>query len=174
KTMLHNRKIWFITGISSGLGQALAEAVIQSGDFVIGTFRTDEQAAAFNEKNAQNAYALRMDVTNAADIKQTFSVISQKFGRLDVLVNNAGFGMAGAIEETSLAETRELFESNFLGALQVTQAALPLMRSQKSGHIVRSLGRRNRPAGHPADDCGAGAVSDKICRKRFPPRCPND
>jgi NAD(P)-dependent dehydrogenase (short-subunit alcohol dehydrogenase family) len=135
--MLHNRKIWFITGISSGLGQALAEAVIQSGDFVIGTFRTDEQAAAFNEKNAQNAYALRMDVTNAADIKQTFSVISQKFGRLDVLVNNAGFGMAGAIEETSLAETRELFESNFLGALQVTQAALPLMRSQKSGHIVQ-------------------------------------
>lgn len=130
-------RIWFVTGISSGIGQALAQAVMQSGDFLIGTFRTDEQVAAFNSTTAGNALALRMDVTNADEIKQAFAQISQKFGRLDVLVNNAGFGMAGAIEETSLAETREVFEANFFGALQVTQAALPLMRSQRSGHIVQ-------------------------------------
>ncbi len=130
-------KIWFITGISSGLGKALAEAVIEKGDFVIGTFRNQIQADVFNNAHKDEAFALKMDITKANDLKKGFQIIKKQFGRIDVLVNNAGFGFAGAIEETSETETRQVFEANFFGTLKVTQMALPMMRAQKSGHIVQ-------------------------------------
>lgn len=130
-------RIWFITGISSGLGKALAEVVMQSGDFVVGTFRNARQVEEFNRQYDGKGLALQLDVTRTADISQAFDTLRQRFGRLDVLVNNAGFGFAGAIEEASLAEVRDVFEANFFGTLQVTQAALPLLRQQRGGQILQ-------------------------------------
>ncbi|MCU0324756.1 MAG: oxidoreductase [Spirosomaceae bacterium] len=130
-------KIWFITGISSGLGKALAQTVIESGDFVIGTFRNQTQADAFNNEYKDQAFALTLDITKETEIEYVISLVSEKFGKIDVLVNNAGFGFAGAIEETSTEETREIFEANFFGTLKLTQSFLPFFRQQKSGHIIQ-------------------------------------
>jgi NAD(P)-dependent dehydrogenase (short-subunit alcohol dehydrogenase family) len=135
KTMIP--KIWLITGISSGLGQALARAVIAEGDFVVGTFRSPDQAAAFSQQYAGRALGIRLDVTAPVDIQAAADLVREQFGRLDVLVNNAGVGFAGAIEETSREEVAHVFATNFFGALQVTQAFLPLLRQQRSGHIFQ-------------------------------------
>jgi short-subunit dehydrogenase len=130
-------KIWFITGISSGLGKALAQTVIENGDFVIGTFRSQTQADVFNNQFKDEAFALSLDITNSTEIEKVVKLVNDKFGKIDILVNNAGFGLAGAIEETSTAETREIFEANFFGTLQLTQSFLPIFRQQKSGHIIQ-------------------------------------
>lgn len=131
------KKIWFITGISSGLGKALARSVIDKGDFVIGTFRSQMQADVFNNQHSDKGFALTLDITKTNEIKEAFKLITDKFGKVDVLVNNAGFGLAGAIEETSISESRAIFEANFFGTLQLTQTFLPLFRRQKSGHIIQ-------------------------------------
>jgi short-subunit dehydrogenase len=130
-------KIWFITGISSGLGKALAQTVIEQGDFVIGTFRSQIQADIFNNEHKEEAFGLTLDITKPNEIEKAFKIIKKKFRKIDVLVNNAGFGFAGAIEETSNEEIREIFEANFFGTLRVTQMALPIFRQQKSGHIIQ-------------------------------------
>jgi NAD(P)-dependent dehydrogenase (short-subunit alcohol dehydrogenase family) len=131
------KKIWFITGISSGLGQALAEAVINEGHFVIGTFRQQLQADIFNNKYKEDALGIVLDITDGEKIEQTFDFVAKKFKKIDFLVNNAGFGFAGAIEETTEKEIREVFEANFFGTWQVTKSALPILRTQKSGHIIQ-------------------------------------
>ncbi len=131
------QKIWFITGISSGLGKALAQTVIERGDFVIGTFRSQIEADKFNNQHKYEAFALVLDITKSAEIELAFKQITDKFGKVDVLVNNAGFGFAGAIEETSHTETRQIFEANFFGTLLLTQTFLPLFRQQKNGHIIQ-------------------------------------
>ncbi|MGL4632229.1 MAG: oxidoreductase [Leadbetterella sp.] len=130
-------KIWFITGISSGLGKALAEKVLENGDFVVGTFRNQSQVDAFNDLHKGKALGLTLDITKLQDIENAFQLVSEKLGRVDVLVNNAGYGLAGAIEETSMSEAREIFEANFFGALYLTQTFLPLLRKQRSGHILQ-------------------------------------
>jgi NAD(P)-dependent dehydrogenase (short-subunit alcohol dehydrogenase family) len=130
-------KIWFITGISSGLGKALAQEVMDKGDFVIGTFRSQKESELFNQAHVNKGFAITLDVTNQEQIDTAFQLVNDQFGQIDVLVNNAGFGIAGAIEETSNEETRGIFEANFFGTLRVTQAFLPLFRKQKSGHIIQ-------------------------------------
>lgn len=131
------KKNWFITGISSGLGKAIAQTAIDNGDFVIGTFRDQTQADIFNNHYKGKAVALVLDITKPEQIEKALQVVKEKLVKLDVLVNNAGFGFAGAIEETSMEETREIFEANFFGTLKVTQTFLPLFRQQKSGHIIQ-------------------------------------
>ncbi len=130
-------RIWFITGISSGLGKALAQSVIDNGDFVIGTFRNQLQADEFNNFNKERSYALTLDVTSENEINKAVEQVVEKFGKIDVLVNNAGYGLAGAVEETSIDETRDIFDANFFGALSLTQLFLPIFRQQKSGHIIQ-------------------------------------
>jgi len=132
-----NKKIWLITGVSSGLGKALAEATIKSGDFVIATFRKQTQVDSFKEKHGKSAKAILLDVTDLEGIDKAVSQIQEELGRIDVLVNNAGIGFVGAIEEAAIEDVRKVFEANFFGALKLTQAALPIMREQKSGHIVQ-------------------------------------
>jgi short-subunit dehydrogenase len=132
-----SKKIWFITGISSGLGKALAESVIENGDFVIGTFRNQIQADDFNIVHKEEGFALKMDITKSNEIKRALKLVKTKFGKIDVLVNNAGFGFAGAVEEASDKEIREVFEANFFGTLEVTKQVLPILREQKSGHIIQ-------------------------------------
>jgi NAD(P)-dependent dehydrogenase (short-subunit alcohol dehydrogenase family) len=132
-----NEMIWLITGVSSGLGKALAQSVLDKGDTVFGTFRQTEQAEQFSDHPTGRAFGLVMDVTRHDEIREAYDIVLAKTGRLDVLVNNAGFGFAGAVEETSLAEAREVFEANFFGALAITQTFLPLFREQRSGHILQ-------------------------------------
>jgi len=132
-----DNKVWLITGISSGLGKALAEAVIEKGDFVIGTFRSKSQVEAFNKANNKNAKAILLDITNEDDIEKGVNNIISEYQKIDVLVNNAGVGFVGAIEETSIQEVRSVFESNFFGTLKLTQSVLPFMRKEKNGHIIQ-------------------------------------
>lgn len=131
------KKIWLITGISSGLGKALAQSAVKSECFVIGTFRNQSQVDEFNAQNEGNGFAFKLDITNEIDIQRTVESIISKFGRIDVLVNNAGVGFVGAIEETSMEEVREVFEANFFGTLKLTQAVLPFMRKERKGNIVQ-------------------------------------
>jgi len=130
-------RIWFITGISSGLGKALAESVMASGDFVIGTFRKQSQVEEFNKKFAVTAHSVLLEITDEKSIERTIDIIISKYGRIDVLVNNAGIGFVGAVEETSMDEVRCVFEANVFGTLKLTQAVLPHMRKEKNGHIVQ-------------------------------------
>ncbi|UZO80370.1 oxidoreductase [Aquimarina sp. ERC-38] len=130
-------KNWLITGISSGLGKVLAESVIQNGDFVIGTFRNQKQVTDFNAKYKNKAHSILLDITDEHNIEENVLNIIDKFGKIDVLVNNAGIGFVGAIEETSMAEVKEVFNANFFGTLKLTQAVLPYMRKEKSGNIVQ-------------------------------------
>lgn len=135
--MMHSTRIWFITGISGGLGKALTDCVLAHGDFVIGTFRNAGQAAGFNAANTGRGFALVLDLTQPDQIRQAVQTVTDQFGTIDVLVNNAGFGFAGAIEEASDAEIRAVFEANFFGTIALTQAFLPLFRQQKRGHIIQ-------------------------------------
>lgn len=131
------KKFWLVTGISSGLGKALAEAIMERGDFVIGTFRQQEQVDTFNNDNKENGFALKLDLAKDEEIANAVKLIIEKFGKIDVLVNNAGYGMAGAIEETTMEEVRSLFEVNLFGALELTQQVLPHMRKEGEGQIIQ-------------------------------------
>ena len=130
-------RIWFITGISSGLGKALADEVMATGDFVLGTFRQQQQVDEFNAANPERGMALRLDLTDSNGIRAVIERVITRFGRVDVLVNNAGFGFAGAVEEASEAEIRAVFEANFFGTVALTQMLLPLFRQQQHGHIIQ-------------------------------------
>ncbi|WP_109829457.1 oxidoreductase [Reichenbachiella versicolor] len=131
------KKIWLITGASSGLGKALAESVMREGDFAIGTFRNEKQVSEFKNNNLNNGDAVLLDITNEHQINATVSELINKYGRIDVLVNNAGFGFIGAIEESSLDEVKSVMDTNFYGALNMTKAILPYMREEKNGHVIQ-------------------------------------
>jgi NAD(P)-dependent dehydrogenase (short-subunit alcohol dehydrogenase family) len=132
-----SEKVWFITGVSSGFGRTLSEEVARNGDKVIGTVRQQSLLEEFNNISVGNTFAYLMDVTNPDGVKATIEAAFKHFGRLDVLVNNAGFGFLGAVEEATMKDYREVMETNFFGALQVTQAVLPYMRKQGSGRIIQ-------------------------------------
>ncbi|OLY91080.1 Short-chain dehydrogenase [Cnuella takakiae] len=129
-------KVWFITGASSGFGAELAKAAIDRGDQVVATFRKAAQASDFTIAHQGKGLGVLLDVTQPAQIEAAVQRALQQFGRIDVLVNNAGYGTIGAVEEFSMQEVRDQFETNFFGAVALTKAVLPLMREQKSGHIL--------------------------------------
>ena len=135
--MNNKKRNWFITGISSGIGKALAEVALERGDFVMGTFRNQSQVNEFNNKYNGKGFAFLLDVTDYASIEKVVQRIEKKISRVDVLVNNAGIGFAGAIEESSMEEARKIFEVNFFSVLKITNEFLPLMRKQRSGHIIQ-------------------------------------
>ncbi|RYY96484.1 MAG: SDR family NAD(P)-dependent oxidoreductase [Chitinophagaceae bacterium] len=130
-------KVWFITGASSGLGAALAAAVLARGDSVAATFRQAEQASAFSQQDPGRALGLVLDLNDGSRIPTVVPEAQQRFGRIDVLVNNAGYGSIGAIEECSMEEIRAQFETNFFGMAALTKELLPLMRAQGGGHILQ-------------------------------------
>lgn len=141
-------KVWLITGVSGGLGRALAIEAANKGDIVIGTVRKPEQLDEFRNLIPGKTFSVKLDVTQHFQTKAVIDPVIEKFGRVDVLVNNAGYGLLGAIEEVNTREVREQFETNVFGALTVTQAVLPFMRKQKSGHIVQmssAAGFRSSP-----------------------------
>ena len=129
-------KVWLITGCSTGFGYALAEAVLKKGDYLVATAREPEQLGALIDRYPKIAKAVRLDVTLSQDIQAAVDAAITTFGRIDVLVNNAGYGLIGALEEVSDTDIRRQFETNFFGVLRMLRAVLPLMRQQGSGHIV--------------------------------------
>jgi NAD(P)-dependent dehydrogenase (short-subunit alcohol dehydrogenase family) len=126
---------WFITGVSGGLGRALAIEVLSKGGTVTGILRKEEQIPAFEALKPGSAFGLLGDVRDKSSMEKAVSETVEKLGRIDVLVNNAGYGLIGAVEELSESEIRDQMEVNFFGALFLTQFVLPTMRQQSSGHI---------------------------------------
>ena len=115
-------KVWFITGCSTGFGRELAKEVLEKGDTVVVTARKVEDVEHFANSYPDTALAVKLDVTNKAEIAVAVEVAMQKFGRIDVLVNNAGIGYFGAIEESDEEEVRRMFEINVFGLANMTRA----------------------------------------------------
>lgn len=131
-----SQKIWFITGTSRGFGRVWAEAALHRGDKVAATARTLESIADLNEKYGASVLTLEVDVTRPEQVKTAVTQAHAHFGRLDIVLNNAGYPLIATIEEASAEDVRALYETNIIGTLAVIQAALPLLRQQGSGHIV--------------------------------------
>lgn len=129
-------RVWLITGTSSGFGWSFAEAALQRGDKVVATARKPETLEPLVEQYGDSVLALKLDVTDRTEVKSVVAASVERFGRLDVVVNNAGYGLAGGVEEVSEDEARAQMETNFFGLLWVTQAVLPQLRVQNSGHIL--------------------------------------
>lgn len=135
-------KTWFITGASSGFGRAFADHALARGYNVVATARKTDALKEIVPQAPDRFLALGLDVTRPEDAQAAVDAAVARFGRIDVLVNNAGYGVVGAFEETSDSELRAQMETNFFGAMNVTRAALPGLRKQRSGAIVNmsSLG----------------------------------
>lgn len=140
---------WFITGASSGFGQAFATYALSRGYNVVATAR---DAAKITVRDSERVLPLSLDVDKAGDAQRALDAATRRFGGVDVIINNAGFGIVGAVEETPDKELRALMETNFFGAVAVIQAALPLLRSQGRGAIVNisSIGGQLSFAGFSA------------------------
>jgi NAD(P)-dependent dehydrogenase (short-subunit alcohol dehydrogenase family) len=130
-------RTWFITGSSRGFGREWAIAALERGDSVAATARDTGSLDDLVERFGDRILPLELDVTDRAAVFDAVETAHRRFGRLDVVVNNAGYGQFGLIEEISEAEARAQFETNVFGALWVTQAALPILREQGSGHILQ-------------------------------------
>ena len=140
---------WLITGCSTGLGRALAEAVIAAGHNAVVTARDTARVADLAEGNSDRVLALPLDVTDSAQVTRAVSEAEDKFGDIDVLVNNAGYGYRAAVEEGDDSDIRQLFETQFFGAVAMIKAVLPRMRARRSGAIVNisTIGVQIMPVG---------------------------
>jgi NAD(P)-dependent dehydrogenase (short-subunit alcohol dehydrogenase family) len=133
---MSEKKVWFITGCSTGFGRELARHLLENDYRVVVTARNADKVQDLVEINAENALAINLDVTDKAQVAHAVAKAEEHFGKIDVLVNNAGFGYFGAIEESDETEVRAMFEANFWGLAEMTRAVLPKMREEKSGTIV--------------------------------------
>ena len=135
-------RTWLVTGASRGLGLAFAQVALEAGDSVVATARKPEQLDELVRAHPGRALALGLDVTDKAAVDAVVPRAAEFTGRLDVLVNNAGYGLAGGVEEATEREVRDQFEVNVFGALWCTQAVLPVMRAQGAGHLfqISSIG----------------------------------
>ena len=129
-------KVWFITGSSRGFGRVWTEAALRRGDKVAATARKLSSLAGLKAAFGENILTLELDVTKPDQVKTAVEQAYAHFGRLDVVLNNAGYSLVGTIEEGSADEVRALYETNVLGPVAVIQAALPLLRQQGYGHIL--------------------------------------
>ena len=147
-----SRRTWLITGTSSGFGLALAQAALAAGDRVVATARHPERLSALLGEAPDRVAVIRLDVTRPDEIARAVAAALERFGRIDVLVNNAGYGTVGAVEELNIDELVSLHETMFLGPVRLTQAVLPGMRECGSGVIVQisSMGGQLAPAGFGA------------------------
>lgn len=129
-------KLIFITGVSSGFGRALAREALESGHRVVGTVRSAQAKADFEALDPTRAFARQLDVTDFAAIDPVVTEIETRVGPIDVLVNNAGYGHEGVMEESSIDEMKRQFDVNVFGAVAMTKAVLPYMRKRRRGHII--------------------------------------
>jgi NAD(P)-dependent dehydrogenase (short-subunit alcohol dehydrogenase family) len=145
---MNTQKVWFITGASRGLGFEITKAVLAAGDKVTATVRGNPEALAAR-LGAENLLVVGLDVTREEQAKAAVTEAVNRFGRIDVLVNNAGYGVLGAVEEASDGEIRKNYDTNVFGLLNVTRAVLPVLRAQRSGRIINitSVGGLTASAG---------------------------
>ncbi len=132
-----NSRVWFITGASKGLGYAYAKAALEAGDRVVAVARTLSHLDPLKEKYQDSLLPMMLDVRNRESVFDVVRAAVDHFGRLDILVNNAGTMTLGMVEELSENDARDLMETNFFGALWVSQAVMPYLREQRSGHIIQ-------------------------------------
>lgn len=141
-------RVWLITGASRGIGARIAEAALARGDAVVATSRS-AQSVTQRLGTHDALLAVSLDVTDEAQARQAVGAALERFGRIDVLVNNAGYGLLGAVEEATADEVRSLYDTNVFGLLNVTRAVLPTLRAQRAGHVINisSLGGVQSSAG---------------------------
>ncbi|MET0990184.1 MAG: oxidoreductase [Glaciihabitans sp.] len=164
---------WLITGCSTGLGRALAVAVLDRGENAIVTARDVTRVEDIAAGHPENALAVALDVTDSAQIAEAVKLGTEKFGQIDVLVNNAGYGYRAAVEEGDAADVRALFDTHFFGSADMIKAVLPQMRARRSGTIVNlsSIGARANPAGsgyYSAVKCAIEGLTGSL-RKELAP-----
>jgi NAD(P)-dependent dehydrogenase (short-subunit alcohol dehydrogenase family) len=153
-------KVWLITGSARGLGRSIAKAALAAGDSVVATARDPARMANLQERHGDNLRAFALDVTDASAAQAAVEFAVGAFGRLDVLVNNAGFGHVVPFEQTEDAEFRAQIDTNFYGVVNLVRAAVPVMRDQRSGHIINisSVGGRTGTPGLSAYQAAKWAV----------------
>ncbi|MFF7216099.1 oxidoreductase [Streptomyces sp. NPDC008238] len=166
-------RVWLITGCSTGFGREIALAALAAGDRVMATARRPEALADLAQVGGDRISSAALDVTRPASIQAAVKATQAVFGRIDVLVNNAGFTMLGAVEETSMEQLRSLMEVNFFGTAEVTKAVVPMMREQGSGAIVQMSsqgGRMTYPGlgGYDASKHAVEAFSESLSSELAP------
>ncbi len=166
-------KVCFITGSSRGLGRSLTEAVLASGDKVAATARNPETLNDLVEKYPDLIYPVKLDVTRYDDVYEAVADVAARFGRIDVLVNNAGFGITGAAEAYTDEQVRSQMETNLYAPIEITRAVLPYMRKQGSGRILQisSIGGRVGNPGvsiYQAAKFGLGGFSEALAKEVAP------
>ncbi|WP_069814238.1 oxidoreductase [Streptomyces sp. TP-A0874] len=130
-------RVWLVTGASRGLGRAISEVALEAGETVVATARRPEALSELSARHGDRVVPLALDVTDRAAVFEAVDRAVEAVGRIDVLLNNAGYGLSGGVEEVGEQQVRDQMEVNFFGALWCTQAVLPVMRRQGSGHILQ-------------------------------------
>lgn len=166
-------KVWLITGSSRGLGRHFAEVVLEAGERLVATARQPEQLAYLREQYGDQVRTVALDVTNGAAAHAAIQTAVDAFGRLDVLVNNAGYGNIASVEDMTNEDFRAQVETNFFGVVNLTRAALPVLRKQRSGHVIQiaSIGGRVGTPGLSAYQAAKWAVegfSESLAREVAP------
>jgi len=166
-------KVWLITGSGSGLGRDIAEAALKAGNKVVATARKTDQLADLVREYGSQARAVKLDVTDEEEGKAAVAATVEAFGRLDVLVNNAGYGDTRPFEQVPSDEFRQLVETCLFGVVNLTRAALPVMRQQRSGHIIQisSVGGRTAfpgNASYHAAKWGVGGFTEAVALETAP------
>jgi len=133
---MDNNKVWFITGASKGFGLSLVKQLLEAGQLVAATSRNLQELTAAVNTTSNNFLPLQVDLANESSVSLALQHTHEFFGRIDVVINNAGYGIGGAIEELNDAETRLAFDVNVFGTLNVIRAVMPYLRKQRSGHII--------------------------------------
>ncbi|MBI0328109.1 SDR family NAD(P)-dependent oxidoreductase [Burkholderia plantarii] len=160
-------KVWLVTGAARGLGRAIAQAVLEAGDSLVAGARDPARLADLAASHGERLRAVELDVTDEAAAARAVALAREAFGRLDVLVNNAGYGHTAPFEQTASDAFRAQIETNLFGVVNLTRAVLPVMREQRAGHIfqVSSVGGRTATAGlsaYQAAKWAVGGFSDVV------------
>jgi NAD(P)-dependent dehydrogenase (short-subunit alcohol dehydrogenase family) len=167
-------RVWLITGCSTGLGRALAETVLERGERVAVTARRAETVADIAAKHGARARTFALDVTDEHQVKAAVADVLAAFGGIDVVVNNAGYGLVGTIEDTGDAQAKRMFETNLFGTLNVIRAVVPAMRERRAGHVINVSSAAGRAASPPmlglysASKHAVGAISESLAAEVAP------
>jgi NAD(P)-dependent dehydrogenase (short-subunit alcohol dehydrogenase family) len=166
-------QVWLITGSSRGLGRAFTEAALEAGHSVVATARDPKQLADLEKRFGSRVHAISLDVTNEQQAEHAVAAAIATFGGLDVLVNNAGYGNVGPVEDTSMADLRAQIETNLFGVIIMTKAVIPHFRERKAGHIIQvtSIAGRIGPVGrapYAAAKFGVEGFSESLSKELAP------
>ncbi|WP_186165319.1 SDR family NAD(P)-dependent oxidoreductase [Burkholderia gladioli] len=166
-------KVWLVTGAARGLGRAISEAVLAAGDRLVAGARDSSRLADLQRRHGDRLLPVELDVTDEAAAARAVELARSTFGRLDVLVNNAGYGHTAPFEQMAPADFRDQVETNLFGVVNLTRAALPVMRAQRAGHVfqVSSVGGRSSTAGlsaYQAAKWAVGGFSDVLGKEVAP------